>query len=70
VWDFCSSASSSELRFLKRSRCAVTIGRMPKLLPIASPARKDASGLCELLSKPEIIEDVGDERPQRAEDCR
>jgi hypothetical protein len=42
------------------------MGRKPEPPPTGSPARRDASVFCELLlSKPEMIEEVGDERPRR-----
>jgi hypothetical protein len=44
------------------------MGRIPDPPPMASPARREANGFDEL-SKPDMIEDVGEERPRRAELC-
>ena len=54
--DLDSSVSSSAMRFLKRSRCAVIMGSMPGL---AAPAPL----MKPLGSKPDITDDVGETLP-------
>lgn len=68
VYCFCSSVSSSEILFLKRSRCAVTIGRMPAPGLGSPPPRREskARGECDVeVSKPDMMEEVGDVLPPR-----